>query len=404
MNLFPDEMRRDPYPLYEQMRSSSPALHIAPFDLWMIFDYDGVKRALTDHDAFSSAVTPPTGKAPEWIVFSDPPRHTKLRGIVQRAFTPRSIAGLEPRIRELSRELLDQRIEHGTMDLAVDYAGPLPTMVIAEMIGIPAEDRARFMRWSEAIVNLSHTLSGGEEAARVVSEHAAVKEEMKAYVADLLEARRGAPEDDLLTRLVEAEVDGERLNEDELLNFFQFLLAAGTETTTNLIDNAILCLLESPSELARVRAAPDLVPSAIEEVLRYRSPLQMVFRETRRAVEVHGQAIPAGKLVLPVIGSANRDSRQFRDPGRFDVARDPNPHVGFGHGIHFCIGASLARLEARIALPDLLTRLRGLALASDEPWEPRKALIVHGPARLPVCFEPGRRAGAGAAGAHAASP
>ncbi|KYF89746.1 cytochrome P450 [Sorangium sp. So ce185] len=404
MNLFPDEIRRDPYPLYEQMRSSSPALHIAPFDLWMIFDYEGVKRALTDHDAFSSAVTPPTGKAPEWIVFSDPPRHTKLRGIVQRAFTPRSIAGLEPRIRELSRELLDQRIEHGTMDLAADYAGPLPTMVIAEMIGIPAEDRARFMRWSEAIVNLSHTLSGGEEAARVVSEHAAVKEEMKAYVADLLDARRRAPEDDLLTRLVEAEVDGERLNEDELLNFFQFLLAAGTETTTNLIDNAILCLLESPSELARVRAAPDLVPSAIEEVLRHRSPLQMVFRETRRAIEVHGQTIPAGKLVLPVIGSANRDPQQFRDPGRFDVARDPNPHVGFGHGIHFCIGASLARLEARIALPDLLTRLRGLELASKEPWEPRKALIVHGPARLPVCFEPGRRAGGRAAGAHAASP
>ncbi|WP_437335310.1 cytochrome P450 [Sorangium sp. So ce394] len=404
MNLFPDEIRRDPYPLYEQMRSSSPALHIAPFDLWMIFDYEGVKRALTDHDAFSSAVTPPTGKAPEWIVFSDPPRHTKLRGIVQRAFTPRSIAGLEPRIRELSRELLDQRIEHGTMDLAADYAGPLPTMVIAEMIGIPAEDRARFMRWSEAIVNLSHTLSGGEEAARVVSEHAAVKEEMKAYVADLLDARRRAPEDDLLTRLVEAEVDGERLNEDELLNFFQFLLAAGTETTTNLIDNAILCLLESPSELARVRAAPDLVPAAIEEVLRHRSPLQMVFRETRRAIEVHGQTIPAGKLVLPVIGSANRDPQQFRDPGRFDVARDPNPHVGFGHGIHFCIGASLARLEARIALPDLLTRLRGLELASKEPWEPRKALIVHGPARLPVRFEPGRRAGGRAAGAHAASP
>ncbi|WP_437813565.1 cytochrome P450 [Sorangium sp. So ce1078] len=394
MNLFPDEMRRDPYPLYDQMRSSSPVLHVAPLDLWMIFDFEGVKRALTDHDAFSSAVTPPTGKAPEWIVFSDPPRHSKLRGIVQRAFTPRSVAALEPRIRELSRELLDQRIEHGMMDLAADYAGPLPTMVIAEMIGIPTEDRARFMRWSEAIVNLSHTISGGEEAARVVSEHAAVKEEMRAYLAALLEARRRAPEDDLLTRLVEAEVDGERLNEEELVNFFQFLLAAGTETTTNLIDNAILCLVESPAELSRLRAAPDLVPSAIEEVLRYRSPLQMVFRETRRAVELHGQAIPAGKLVLPVIGSANRDPQQFRDPGRFDIARDPNPHVGFGHGIHFCIGASLARLEAKIALPDLLSRLRGLELASKEPWEPRKALIVHGPARLPVCFEPGRRAAA----------
>ncbi|WP_437906470.1 cytochrome P450 [Sorangium sp. So ce327] len=404
MNLFPDEMRRDPYPLYDQLRTGSPVFHVAPLDLWMVFDYDGVKRALTDHDAFSSAVTPPTGKAPDWIVFSDPPRHTKLRSIILRAFTPRSIAGLEPRIRELSRDLLDPWIERGEMDLAADYAGPLPTMVIAEMLGVPSEDRARLLRWSEVIVNLSHAISGGEEAARAVSEHAVVKEEMKAYLADLIEVRRRAPAEDLLTRLVEAEVDGERLTEGDILNFFQLLLAAGTETTTNLIDNAIMCFLESPAELFRLRAAPELLPSAIEEVLRHRSPLQMVFRETRRAVEVHGQVIPAGKLVLPVIGSANRDPHQFHDPGRFDIGRDPNPHVAFGHGIHFCIGAALARLEARIALPDLLSRLKGLRLASDEPWEPRKAIIVHGPARLPIRFEPGRRAAVHAAGAHTPCP
>ncbi|XYH98372.1 cytochrome P450 [Sorangium sp. So ce1128] len=391
MNPFPDEMRRDPYPLYDQMRSGSPVLHVAPLDLWMIFDYEGVKRAQTDHEAFSSVVTPPTGKAPDWIVFSDPPRHTKLRAIVLRAFTPRSVAALEPRVRELSRELLDERIERGEMDLAADYAGPLPTMVIAEMIGIPLEDRARLLRWSEVIVNLSHAVSGAEEAARAMSEHAAAKEEMRGYLADLLGARRRAPKDDLLTRLVEAEVDGERLTEGEILDLFQLLLAAGTETTTNLIDNAILCFIESPGELSRLRGAPELLPSAIEEVLRYRSPVQMVYREARRDVALHGQVIPAGKLVLPVIGSANRDPQQFREPGRFDIARDPNPHVAFGHGIHFCIGASLARLEARIALSDLLWRLRGIELASKEPWEPRKALNVHGPARLPICFEPGRR-------------
>ncbi|WP_437734430.1 cytochrome P450 [Sorangium sp. So ce1335] len=394
MNLFPEETRRDPYPLYDQMRSSAPVLHVAPLDLWMLFDYEGVKRALTDHEAFSSVVTPATGKAPDWLLFSDPPRHTKLRAIVMRAFTARSVAALEPRVRELSRDLLDQHMERGEMDLALDYAGLLPTIVIAEMLGIPLGDRARFLRWSEAIVNLSYAISGGDEAERMMSEHAAAKGEMEAYLAEVLAARRRAPKDDLLTRLVEAEVDGERLTEDELLGFFQVLLAAGTETTTNLINNAILCFIERPEELARLRASPDLLPSAIEEVLRYRSPVQITFREARRDVEVHGQVIPAGKLVLPVMGSANRDPRQFRDPDRFDIGRDPNPHVAFGQGVHFCLGALLARLEARIALSDLLSRLRDIERASKEPWEPRKAFNVHGPARLPIRFEPGRRSAA----------
>jgi cytochrome P450 len=394
MNFLSDDLRRDPYPLYEQVRSSSPLLHEPQSGMWLVFDYESVKRVLNDHEAFSSIVTPPTGKAPDWLVFSDPPRHTKLRGIIMRAFTPRSIASLEPRIRKLSRELLDPVIERGQMDLAVDYSNLLPTMVIAEMIGIPVEDRARFLRWGETIMNLSYAIAGGEEAAKAMQENAVVKEEMKAYLKEVLPERRRAPKDDLLTRLVEAEVDGERLTEDEILGFFQLLLSAGTETTTNLINNAILCLIENPDQHARLRAEPQLLHSAIEEVLRYRSPGQIMFRSTKRDIELHGQVIPAGKLVLGMIGSANRDPMKFRDADRFDITRDPNPHIAFGHGIHFCLGAALSRLEAKVALEDILERMKGFELASPEPWEPRKGLHVLGPLRLPIRFEPGRPAAA----------
>ena len=222
-------------------------------------------------------------------------------------------------------------------------------------------------------------------------EYRAVTAEMRAFLPDLIAQRRAAHQDDLLTRLVEAEVDGERLTQEEILGFVQLLLVGGQETTANLINNAVLCFIENPDQLARLRAAPDLLPSAIEEVLRYRSPVQWMPRATRRDVEMHGQVIPAGKLVLPMIGSANRDPKQFRDAGRFDITRDPNPHIAFGHGIHACLGAPLARLEARIALADFLERVKGFELASDEPWEPRKALHVHGPSRLPIRFTPAAR-------------
>jgi cytochrome P450 len=189
-------------------------------------------------------------------------------------------------------------------------------------------------------------------------------------------------------------VDGERLTLEEVLGFVQLLLVGGQETTANLINNAVLCLMENPDQRARLEAAPGLLPSAVEEVLRYRSPVQWMPRATRHPVEVHGQVIPAGKLVLAMIGSANRDPKQFRDASRFDIARDPNPHIAFGHGIHSCLGAPLARLEARIALADFLERVKGFELADEEPWEPRKALHVHGPSRLPIRFRSGRRAAA----------
>ena len=391
MDFFSDANRRDPYPLYDRARADSPVLHVPPpFDAWLIFDYDGVKRALADPDTFSSRVPAP----PNWFTFSDPPQHTKLRGLISRAFTPRVVTDLEPRIRELSRQLLDAAVGRGEMDLAGEYAVPLPMKVIAHMIGIPPEDWERFRRWSDAILEISHTRNGPGEKERAMAGFMTVTAEMSAYVADMTERRRSDPRDDLLTRLVGAEVDGDRLTHDEVLGFFQLLVVGGQETTANLINNAVLCLLENPDQLAKLTGRMDLLPSTIEEVLRYRSPVQWVMRTPRRDVQVHGRTIPAGTLVLAMIGSANRDPARFPDAARFDVARDPNPHLAFGHGGHFCLGAPLSRMEARIALTDLLGRLKGLELAGPEPWEPRQALHVHGPNRLPVRFEPGARVGA----------
>ena len=381
MNIFSDEVRRDPSAIYEQMRTEAPAFYAPPpFDGWLIFDYEGVKRVLNDHETFSSAVPAPRN----WFVFMDAPAHSKLRALISRAFTPRTVAQLEPLISDLSRQLLDKALERGEIDVAEDFSAPLPMQVIATMIGIPTKDWAQFRNWSDGILKLSYTRSGGAEAEEAGREFQRVTAEMIPYLAKMIEERRTAPQNDLLTRLIEAEVDGERLSHDEILGFFQLLVVGGQETTSNLINNAIVCFLDHPDQLALLRNAPELLTTAIEEVLRYRSPFQWVMRTPRRNIEMHGKTIAAGKLVLPMIGSANRDPKVFKDADRFDIRRDPNPHIAFGHGIHSCLGAALARMEARIALGDFLARVKHFESVSNEPWEPRKALHVHGPARLPI--------------------
>jgi cytochrome P450 len=381
IDVFSDDARRNPYPLYEQHRRKSPLLYVPPpFDGWLIFDYDGAKRALNDHESFSSRVPAPR----HWFIFFDPPAHSKLRALISRAFTPNSIVALESYIRELSRELLDQALARAEFDIAAEFSVPLPMKVIARMIGIPSADWARFKRWSDSILKLSYGRSGGEEAALAHREFAAVTAEMNEYLGHMIAQRKAEPQDDLLTRLVAAEVDGEHLAQEEILGFFQLLVVGGQETTANLISNAILCLLDNPDQLALLRDKMELLPGAIEEVLRYRSPVQWVMRTPRQDLQMHGQTIPAGKLVLPMIGSANRDPKYFAEPERFDIRREPNPHIAFGHGIHACLGAALARMEARIALGEFLQRAPRFESAATEPWPPRRALHVHGPTNFPL--------------------
>jgi cytochrome P450 len=353
--MFSEQARRDPYPMYAQLRASTPVLHVAPQNLWVLFGYDAVKRALHDTESFTSNVSPTRGEQFEWLLFMDPPRHTELRSIINRAFTSRSIAALEPRIRELSRSLLREEF-----DLVADYATPLPMMVIAEMLGIPVEDWRRYARWSDAIVGLGNTISGEDVDRASCAFHDANRE-----MIEMIPRFERRP-DTLLARLSE-------LDETTLLRFVQLLLAAGTETTTNTISNAMICFAEHPDQRGGE------LERTIEEVLRYRSPVQAMFRATKRAVEIDGTTIPANQLVVASIGAANRDPRQFAEPDRFDVSRDPNPHIAFGHGIHFCLGAPLARLEARIALVDLAPYD---AVTTD--WKPRSSFHVHGPQHLLV--------------------
>jgi cytochrome P450 len=384
IDLFAPEIRRNPWPVYDQLRAESPVLRVPPpFDGWMVFDYETVKWIMTDHASFSSRIPAPNFS----FIFTDPPEHTRLRNLISRAFTPRAISDLEPAIREISKQLFDNAIAADQMEFAADFSAPLAMRVIAAMMGIAPEDWPRYKGWNDKILALTFTRSGGDQARQAMSDFNSVTKEMSAYLVDSLAERRKSPRSDLLTRLLEAEVDGDRLTHEEILAFFRLLMFAGQETTTNLLNNAVLSFLDHPDELSKLRNAPQLLPSAIEEVLRYRSPFQWMMRTPLRDVEVHGTAIPKGAFVLPVVGAANRDPERFPDPHRFDIARDPNPHVAFGHGIHFCLGAALARLEARVALADLLSRFESFEYAGDEPWQPREGLIAHGPARLPIRFE-----------------
>jgi cytochrome P450 len=359
--------------------------------LWHVYGYPETVRILADPATFSSNTN---RKLPDVegftegnIVQMDPPEHRKLRTLVSHAFTPKVVANLEPRIAELTHELLDATGGQDQLELVNDLAYPLPVIVIAELLGVPASDRELFKKWVDNLFNRTQQFSLTEKSEEQDRMMESALEEVKHftdYLAEHVAGRRRGPREDLLSKLIESEVDNERLSDAQVVNFALILLIAGHITTTMLLGNTMLCLDSHPEQARRVRADRSLVPSAIEESLRFFSPFAAVGRITNSEVELGGKTIPADELLLVWIAAANRDPRQFADPGVFDVSRDPNPHVAFGRGIHFCIGAPLARLEGRVALNILLDRFPTLRTDPQAPPEFRPSPNMTGVNKLPL--------------------
>jgi cytochrome P450 len=392
--------KANPYPFYARLRAEAPVWRVTLRDrrtAWLITRYEDVARVLKD-DTFAkdklNAMDPEQRAKTPWVpgflkplernmLDLDDPDHVRLRALVSKAFTPRLIERLRGRIEALCEELLDamerQRERKGGTDLVANYALPLPATVIAELLGVPAEDHAKFHRWSNRLVSVS---SGRDMLRAVPAALSFVR-----YLRKLVERRRADPEDDLITALIRAEEAGDRLSEDELLAMAFLLLVAGHETTVNLIASGTLALLEHPEQTERLRRNPSRTKTAVEELLRYTSPVELATeRYAREDAEIGGRRIPRGGLVLAVLGSANRDERHFEDPDVLDLARDPNRHLAFGRGgVHHCLGAPLARMEGQIALSALLRRFSGARLAmapEDLHW--RRGLFLRGLEKLPL--------------------
>jgi cytochrome P450 PksS len=314
----------------------------------------------------------------------DPPDHTRLRGLVQKAFSPRLVDGMQGRIAELAGQLLDRALRRGRMDLIRDFALPIPTTIIAEMMGVPVKDRHKFHRWSSRII--------AANSRRGLLMAIPATWQFMRYIRRMTAARRARPQDDLVTALVQAQDHGQQLSEDELVAMIVLLIVAGHETTVNLIGSGTLALLTHLNQLDRLRREPGLIKPAVEELLRITSPVETsTERFPREDVTLHGVTIPKGETIFAAIASANRDASQFPNPDELDIARDPNRHLSFGQGIHFCLGASLARLEGQIAIAALADRLANLRLSVDPAslrW--RAGLVLRGLKSLPVEFTPAK--------------
>lgn len=376
-----------PFPCYRELREHYPVYYSAEFRSWFVTRYHDVQRVIADPVLFSSEQTirrrakPPQtngAQSAPTLLWIDPPRHRQLRSLINQAFTPRTIANLTPRIRAIVHAHIDAIIQRGEMDAVTDLAYPLPIIIIAELLGIPVADQRQFKYWSDVIV--SPAREAKKQAVR----------EMNAYFLSVVARRRVEPEDDLISALLAAEIEGdgeERLSDAEILSFCRLLLVAGHETSTNLIGNALLTLDEYPEAWAEICSNPALLPSAIEEVLRYRSPIQRLRRAVTRDLQWGDVLLKAGDIVSPILGAANRDEAQFVDAETFDIHRNPNRHLAFGHGIHFCIGSSLARLETRIALEVILQRFKSLRRIPDIPLQPVASAFVYGVKHLPMAFQ-----------------
>jgi cytochrome P450 len=392
--------KADPFSFYESLRRDDPVCSIVlpnGTSAWLISRYDDVVSALKDPRLVKNRRNVPGAKKAglAWtpkmfepltrnMLDSDPPDHTRLRMLVHKAFTPRVIESLHDRIVVVANQLLDDITsnQNQSVDLIERYALPIPTTIIAELIGVPVGDRHQFHRWSSAIVSI--TLSTWSTVRAIPALRAFLR-----YIRFQVEARRSKPQGDFLSALVAVEESGERLSTDELVAMVFLLLIAGHETTVNLIGNGVLTLLQNPDQMARLRRSPSRIETAVEELLRYAGPLDMATeRFAREAITFGDITIPQDAVVYAVLASANRDERQFMDPDTLDLTRQPNRHVAFGHGIHFCLGAPLARLEGQIAIRTLLERTDDCRLAIPEEairW--RKGLVLRGVTALPVTLD-----------------
>jgi cytochrome P450 len=367
-NPWDESFRANPYPHYRALLAGPPRVIDGLMPMVLVARYADVTAVLRDHQQFSS-VQPSTplfqrrrdvfGDTPT-VLFSDPPVHSRLRRLVAPAFTARRLRDLEPRIRAIAGRLLDDAERRGRFEVMADLANPLPVMVIAEMLGVPPGDYEKFKTWSDIVIDGDNTLPPAPFPAAVRDALGAIVEYFQAEV----ERRRKHPGDDLVSLLITARDEGDKLSEAELMAFIVVLLLAGNETTTNLIGNGMRALAEHPEQLAKLRAGPELMGSAIEEMLRYDAPAQCAVRFTNAPAEVAGVAVPAGSMAFVVLAAANRDPAQFSEPDSFDITRSPNEHLAFGAGIHFCIGASLARLQGSIAIGAALERFPRLRLAA----------------------------------------
>jgi cytochrome P450 len=381
----------DPYPTYRRLRAEDP-VHHSPLGFWVLTRYDDVIAALRDprlaKEAIAAWVAARFGAPMPALGLSmldrDPPDHTRLRGLVSKAFTPRVVEGLRPHIQQIVDGLLDRAEDAGALDLIEGFAYPLPVIVICEMLGVPVADHERFKGWSLDIAR-------GLDSALLPTDSDVPRRSMAArtaladYFRELIARRRAAPRADLLSGLIAAEEAGDKLSENELLATCILLLIAGHETTVNLIGNGTLALLRHPDQLRLLRENPGLIGSAIEELLRFDGPVQRTARIPSEDVLIAGHTIARGEMVMPFIGAADRDPAQFPDPDRLDITRTDNRHIAFGWGIHFCLGAPLARIEGQIAIGTLVRRLPKLALATEAP-EFRQSLTLRGLASLPVTF------------------
>jgi len=385
------EFVADPYPTYHRLRTEDP-VHHSPLGFWVLTRYEDVVGSLRDprlaKEAIATFVAERLGITPVGIGLSmldrDPPDHTRLRGLVSKAFTPRVVEVLRPHIQQIVDGLLDRVEGRGEMDLIEDFAYPLPVVVICEMLGVPVEDRDRFKTWGLDIARgLDAVLLGPE--SEVVKRSSASRMALADYFRELIARRRAEPRADMLTDLIAAEEAGDKLTENELLATCILLLVAGHETTVNLIGNGSLALLRHPDQLQRLRDNPGLIGTAVEELLRFDGPVQRTARIPSADIAIGGKVIPKGDMVMPFIGAADRDPAQFPEPDRLDIGRTDNRHIAFGWGIHFCLGAPLARVEGQIAINTLVRRLPKLALATEAPAF-RQSLTLRGLSALPVTF------------------